>query len=129
MAERVSLLESLSTVLSITMTTATPFWPPELVVTTPQYPTLSGNKTLTRQNAATLITTTTTATRHVIKHDTRYEKRETKIKYSFFGLFCTINQLTRFNSNHLCVYLVKQGLCHIKKLKIEIFELFSFWMS
>ncbi len=43
--------------------------------------------------------------RHVIKmiRDMRNEKRDTKIKYSFFGLFCTINQLIRFNSNHWCV--------------------------
>ncbi len=61
--------------------------------------------------------------------DMRDEIRETKIKYSFFGLFCTINQLIRFNSNHRCVYLVKQGLYYIKKLKIGIFELFSFLMS
>ncbi len=45
----------------------------------------------------------------MIKHDTRNEIRETKIKYSFFGLICTMNQLTGFNSNRLYVYLIKQS--------------------
>ncbi len=39
--------------------------------------------------------------------DMRGEIRETKIKYSFFGLFCTMNQLSGFNSNRLYVYLIK----------------------
>ncbi len=39
----------------------------------------------------------------------RYEIRETKIKYLFFGLFCTMNQLTGFNSDRLYVYLIKQS--------------------
>ncbi len=47
---------------------------------------------------------------HVIKHDTRYGNKNTKIKYSFFRLFCTINQLIGFNSNYRYVYLVKQEL-------------------
>ncbi len=41
--------------------------------------------------------------RRVIKHDTRDEKRDMKIKYSFFGLFCAMNQLTGCNSKHLCL--------------------------
>ncbi len=54
----------------------------------------------------------------------RNEIRETKIKYSFFRLICTMNQLIRFNINHVnyqYVYLANQGLYYKKKVKIVIF--------
>ncbi len=56
----------------------------------------------------------------------RNEIRETKIKYSFFGLFCIMNQLIVFNSNCLYVYLIKQGPYCKKKGKLGFSSCFRF---